>query len=569
MRWNVGIPLLVKTLALAVLAGVGTWLVLDYWQGRAFRAFFLQHQAGQLEIRAREDRQFFDRHAQGHSHAAKIIISQQRFLRYLDQAQWDEPAREVLERHRPPPWMPETSVMRVFFNARHALLFDHEGGLREIYFYFPDPLPEGLRQRGTLLQKLSHSQTYLTSIDGQPYVIAGQTVTDDQGAPRATLMLTSPIDETFLADSQGLFRTENVVVALLEKESDRVLASSDESLIPSDTRASAYQQDFLMTGESFFDYGSSDLEVRFASFISTQPTNDLATQLLARVSTQRAWLTAALISVFLLLVSWLTWRIRVLHDEIADFAWRRLGLKNRRAGDEITRIQGITRQLINGLNQGIEQVKAVASGNYNQEVALLSHQDQLGLALRDMTGFLRQARKRNELQNWHKSGQNQLNEKLAGEMACPELARKTMELLTPYLDARRGMFYLLEHGPVPWLQLLASVDYQERIQLANRLELGDGPAGQAARERNTILLTNPEEDPPHPGLERRDGALLAMPFLYKTQVKGVLEFEFEQAPPAETMDFLRAATQTLGVVVHTTQSREAMQRLVARHPAES
>ena len=381
------ISLTVKISILTIIIGVSVWIALDNVQNKDLQQLFSTELRKELEQRAKEDRLLFNHHIQGHRLVAKLILSQRNFQEYVFDSEWLD-ADEVIKHYsRPPAWMPPTSVMRGFFDARHALLIDAEGRVREVYHYFPEKLPSSLLEPKSLLQKLSHNQTYMTNIEDFPYILAAQSVSNPQGENVATLMLVSPIDSTFLKTAMGGLRSD-IIVSLLAGDPRYIIASSHPDLLPEGSVISQLKKDFLITGKSFFDYGASDLEMQFASFIAKKNAYHLTNHILEASRGQRFLLTLVLILSFTFLTLWITYRIKRVTEQIVLFSKESLEITMFRSGDEITQIVMLFEQLRDSIGKAVNRAKAIAAGNYLYETEKYIAQDRLGHALSDMNNTL-------------------------------------------------------------------------------------------------------------------------------------------------------------------------------------
>lgn len=369
------IPLAVQAMVLTLLVGTTVWLVLDVIQGRGVRDLLLHELSDELNDRAKEDRRVFDRHVQGIHHAAKLIVEQRRFWDYLDSPDWKASmARpEALNHFDLPPWMPRPSILRSFFYAQHALLIDADGVVREIYHYIPhlnneDDLPASLVQPGELLQLLSHNQSYMTSRDGKAVVVAvRQAQVGDE--VKATLMLMAFIDDEFLYEARRRFDTGNIMV-LLDSQSERVVATSDQELAPTGTLIEQLKKNFLMIGKdqtvmpkgSFFDYGASDLDLRFLSLVPTDDAHRLANLIQHKNNQQRTLLAVALLVVFLIVILGMVHRIRSLTQDVVNFTKGKLGgmpLEIMR-GDELSIMESQFKNLSDEVLQSQARIQAHA-----------------------------------------------------------------------------------------------------------------------------------------------------------------------------------------------------------------
>ncbi len=113
-----------KVLIFTISISTLVWIVLDQIQTKAIQQVLFAELADELEIRAKEDRTIFDHYIRSHNQATKLIISQQRFQAYFKDYKWLT-NEEIKHHYRLPAWLPTSSVMRVFFHAKFAILIDH------------------------------------------------------------------------------------------------------------------------------------------------------------------------------------------------------------------------------------------------------------------------------------------------------------------------------------------------------------------------------------------------------------------------------------------------------------
>lgn len=350
--------LITRVLLLSLLLGGSLWGALDWIQRRELKADFLSQLQEQLEYEASIDRQLFDRHVQGLHQSARLVASQKTMHDYLRSPAWaaSRAAQGVRNHFRPPPWLPPSSTLRSFYHAHDALLLGPDGRVQEVYHnrYQEEGeplLPPSLVQPSTLLRKLSHSQAYMTLLDGLPHVITTEEIADERGRLLAILLLCTPIDDDFLAQAKESSGTKSILT-LLDPQADRILASSDVRTLTPGKPVASLQRDFLMIGKSFFDYGSSDLELQFASFIATARTQQVVQQLLARESQRRGILALILISFFSLLTLSIALRVRRLNHVVKQLSYEHLGITTHRGrGDEIRQLENQFKDLSEELDR--------------------------------------------------------------------------------------------------------------------------------------------------------------------------------------------------------------------------
>ncbi|HET6718332.1 MAG TPA: MCP four helix bundle domain-containing protein, partial [Rhodocyclaceae bacterium] len=120
-------------------------------------------------------------------------------------------------------------------------------------------------------------------------------------------------------------------------------------------------------------------------------------------------------------------------------------------------------------------------------VRLSEVQSTFDLSFAQMTESLRHGRETEQAADWLKSGLNELNALMRGEQSSAHLADKVLSYLVRYLGAGVGALYLFD-GRSEQLELTASFAMKRRQSPGDRIRLGEGLIGQAAKERRTICL---------------------------------------------------------------------------------
>jgi putative methionine-R-sulfoxide reductase with GAF domain len=243
---------------------------------------------------------------------------------------------------------------------------------------------------------------------------------------------------------------------------------------------------------------------------------------------------------------------------------------NYHAQDEIGHIIQATGQLKHNIAATIEQANAIAHGDYSHEVNLLSQQDQLGQALQRMTATLHDLSQRNQAEDWLKSGQARLAEKVSGTQELTRLAENILRFICQYLPAEVGVFYLAHSDP-PKLTLIASYAYQRRKHLSNQFNFGEGVAGQAALEGKAIVISQVPTE--YMDIESGCGKsapthLVALPFIYENTVRGVLELGTLDHLSALQLTFLNQSMPAVAIAIHSAQSRLHLENVLARLQAQ-
>lgn len=239
---------------------------------------------------------------------------------------------------------------------------------------------------------------------------------------------------------------------------------------------------------------------------------------------------------------------------------------------------------LSNLRQVIEDIVQVSQGlaEGNQKITPQAEYQgdfvQIKNALASATIKLAETTAKNARQDWLKTGQMQLNQKLSGEQDMMALAKNVITFLSTYLKAQVGAFYLLEKRKKATgelesknlnenirLMLIASYAYTQRKGLPTEFKLGEGLVGQAALEQQSILVNDVPKDYIHiqSGLgETIPKNILVMPFLYEKEVKGIIEIGALHTFTDIQLEFLEQIMPNIGIAVNTADSRMQMQQLL-------
>jgi len=241
-----------------------------------------------------------------------------------------------------------------------------------------------------------------------------------------------------------------------------------------------------------------------------------------------------------------------------DFAQIKTALKTALSNLQLV-IEDIV-QVSQGLAEGGKNV--VAKAEYQGDFVQIKN------ALETAATKLAEATAKNAIQDWLKTGQTQLNEKMSGEQDVITLAKNIITFLTTYLEMPVGVFYILENTDKDaCLKLLASYAYTQRKGIANEFKIGEGLVGQAVLEKELIIVTDIPEDyiTIQSGLgEAVPHQLIVIPFSYENAVKGVIEIGSFQAITEVQLELLEQVMPSIGIAINTAESRTSMQALLQK-----
>jgi HAMP domain-containing protein len=206
----------------------------------------------------------------------------------------------------------------------------------------------------------------------------------------------------------------------------------------------------------------------------------------------------------------------------------------------------------------------IAGGDLEAQVTPRSGQDTLNLAMRQMVASLNQITQENNRRIWQATGQAELTDQTRGQLETTELGRRIITFLCRYLEAQIGTLYLNNDGS---LSLMSSCAYTHRKHLSDRFSIGQGIVGQAALEKQLILISNVPDDyiRVQSGLgDSPPRHLLAIPFLFNNQVGGVIELGRFQPWDEAHLAFLESVMEYIGIVFNVALAYSQSQELLAQ-----
>ncbi len=193
-------------------------------------------------------------------------------------------------------------------------------------------------------------------------------------------------------------------------------------------------------------------------------------------------------------------------------------------------------------------IKVEASG----EVAALKDN------INEMIRNLKDTTIKNNEQDWLKTNLAKFSRMLQGQKDLLTVGKLILSELAPVVSAQHGVFYtMITSGDEPRLHLLASYAFRARKHSAFDFKLGESLVGQAALEKERILLTKVPADYVQisSGLgESVPLNLIVLPVIFEGQVKAVIELaSFEQFSPTHLI-FLDQLTESIGIVLNTIEA---------------
>ncbi|MBF0343615.1 MAG: PAS domain S-box protein [Nitrospirae bacterium] len=338
------LSLTVRMLLLTVIVGMSAGGALGMLLDKRINATLNEQLNERLTLKAQDDRSHFDTYMMSYHQSIKLLIDQVGFVNYVAKAGFATGGelKQPLIRQELPPWLPKTSVMRFFAHVEHSLIIDPSGRVREVYQAGDKPLPDQLLNPTPILIKNVHNQYFITTFDGAPYVLAGDTLMDDNGSALATMIIASPIDDNFFIEAVKPTNGEEAVV-LVESQTKRLLCSNKPDVLQPGTQIDSLKGRYFMMGKSFLDYGESDISLQFISLISNKEVNRLKLIILSVDRIHRLLMASTLILSFMSILLYIMRRIKKVNTRIAEFSKNVLGVNGyiaAKGADQLAMLEG-------------------------------------------------------------------------------------------------------------------------------------------------------------------------------------------------------------------------------------
>ena len=218
----------------------------------------------------------------------------------------------------------------------------------------------------------------------------------------------------------------------------------------------------------------------------------------------------------------------------------------------------ITRRIIRPITILSTGALRIAKEDYTHTIKVASKNEigRLSTFFNTMTMNLQKIKKDNEFQNWLKTGQNQINEQIRQQEDIAQCSISIITYLAKYLNAQIGAIYITDINND--LKLTGSYAYKKRKNISNIFHSGEGLVGQAAIEKETIILANVPDDyiTISSGLgETVPANIIVVPFIYNKKVKGVIELGSLEKFSEKEISFLELVAEPIAVSINAIELR--------------
>ena len=272
-------------------------------------------------------------------------------------------------------------------------------------------------------------------------------------------------------------------------------------------------------------------------------------------------------------------------DQVTRVA-REVGVEGRLGGQAVVPgAAGSWRDLVDNVNELAanlttqvraigEVATAVTKGDLMRSIQMAARGEVADLKdkLNQMIRNLQETTERNTEQDWLKSNLARLTRMLQGQRDINTVARMLLSELAPLVASQHAVLYLMQTAPVTSapgaggrLRLMASYGYQERKNLSQEWRIGEGVVGQAAFEKQRILITNLPDDYVQivSGLgQAAPHNIIVLPILFEGHVMAVIEIAAFERFQAIHLNFLDQLAEGLGIVFNSIESASNTEALL-------
>jgi len=186
--------------------------------------------------------------------------------------------------------------------------------------------------------------------------------------------------------------------------------------------------------------------------------------------------------------------------------------------------------------------------------------------INEMIRNLKETTLRNEEQNWLKTNLAKFSRMLQGQRDVLAVGKLILSELAPVVSAQHGVFYMMrDTGETADLKLLASYAHSGGNGVKATFQLGEGLIGQAALEKERILLADVPTDyvKVTSGLgEARPINIVVLPILFEGEVKAVMELSSLERFNSTHQAFLDQLAESIGIVLHTIEANTRTEDLL-------
>jgi PAS domain S-box-containing protein len=239
------------------------------------------------------------------------------------------------------------------------------------------------------------------------------------------------------------------------------------------------------------------------------------------------------------------------------------------SNDEIGEMAQAMDNLVSGLKATTLFAGNIGKGNYATDFKPLSDHDVLGNALINMRDNLARVAEEDKKRNWATEGLAKFGEILRSNTNdLNKLADEIIMNLVKYLKGNQGAIYIVddvERDEEPTISMKACYAWDKKKYLNQKIHKGEGLAGQAWQEGDTIYLT----DVPQNYIRITSGlgdanptCILIVPLKVNDQIFGIVEIASFTGLQDFEIEFVEKIAESIASTISSVKVNARTQRLL-------
>jgi len=265
--------------------------------------------------------------------------------------------------------------------------------------------------------------------------------------------------------------------------------------------------------------------------------------------------------------------LAIFADQVTSVA-REVGVEGRLGGqahvpgaagtwkDLTANVNLLAANLTNQVRAIAEVATAVTKGDLTRSIQVEARGEvsELKDNINAMIGNLRATTERNNEQDWLKTNLAKFSRMLQGQRDLVTVGKLLLSELAPLVNAQQGIVYVMD-GTTDGAHLRELATYADEADSAagpRRYAIGQGLVGQAAADRQRVLITDVPDDSIRVAsglMQTRPRNVIVLPVLYEGHVKAVMELASLTGFTTSQLAFLEQLTGSLiGVVLNTIEA---------------
>jgi len=241
------------------------------------------------------------------------------------------------------------------------------------------------------------------------------------------------------------------------------------------------------------------------------------------------------------------------------------------SNDEIGDMSRSVDKMASGYSEIARFAENIGNGKYDTDFTPLSEKDVLGNALIEMRDNLKKVADEDKKRNWATSGMAKFGDILRNYSNDYEkLSDEIIINLVRYIDANQGALFIIEDKDEadkeePYMTLTACYAWNKKKFMDKKVHKGEGLAGQAWLEGDTIYVTDIPDDYVKitSGLgSANPKSILIVPLKVNDEIYGVIEIASFIEIEKYKVEFIEQLSESIASTISNVKTNERTQKLL-------